>query len=118
MKIKNYYQILGIDPFATQSEIKRAYLARLKEYHPDKKMGHNTFAYKRFQAVMEAYEAIKTPEKRAHYDNLLMVEISTQKEKDRRKAALNAKNDNRERIPKPNFWTWFNKREKDRIEKK
>jgi DnaJ-class molecular chaperone len=76
MKIKNYYQILDIDPFVSQDEIRRAYARQLKEFHPDKKRDFNSFAHKRFQAVLEAYEALKTPEKRASYDRLLKIQIS------------------------------------------
>jgi DnaJ-class molecular chaperone len=105
MKIHNYYQILEIDPFVSQEAIKRAYFARLKEYHPDKKYGHNTFAHKRFQLVMEAYEAIKTPEKRAAYDERLKVQVS--QEILRKNTKHTAKNDNRKEKSKKSIFALF-----------
>ncbi len=102
MEVKNYYEILEIDPFASQEEIKRAYLARLKAYHPDKKNGANCFAYKRFQAVMEAYEALKTPEMRIRYDEMLKVQISQNRA--RKHQAFDSKNDN-EKKQKNSFFT-------------
>ncbi len=108
MKIINYYQILEIDPFASQEEIKRAYLAKLKDYHPDKRNGNNTFAFKHFQAVMEAYEALKTPEKRKAYDALLKIEIYNQSQT--REQPLQAKNDNKTNHRGTGFLDWFLKR--------
>ena len=108
MKVVNYYQILEIDPFASQAEVKRAYLAKMKDYHPDKRHGNNTFAFKRFQAVMEAYEALKTPETRQAYDELLKVEISNQAR--HRDLAITAKNDNVTKKRDTGFFDWILKR--------
>lgn len=111
MQVQNYYNILGIDPFSSQEEIKKAYLAYLKAYHPDKKNGCNCFAYKRFQAVMEAYEALKTPEKRAQYDQLLKIQIS-QDTKPRYKN-IDSKNDNTQKSNK-SFLGWLKKKQDKR----
>ncbi len=107
MHIQNYYHILGIDPFASQDEIKRVYLAQLKAHHPDKKNGCNSFAYKRFQAVLEAYEALKTPEKRASYDELLRIQVS-ESVKPRYKN-MESKNDNQKKNS-PRLFEWLTKK--------
>lgn len=58
------YEILQIDKKATNKQIKRAYLDRCKEYHPDN--GGDEALYKQ---VQEAYNILKDPQKREAYDN-------------------------------------------------
>ncbi|HED36074.1 MAG TPA: J domain-containing protein [Gammaproteobacteria bacterium] len=68
MNFKDYYEILGVDKDATQSEIKRAYKKLARKYHPDVSKADD--AEDRFKELGEAYEALKDPEKRAAYDQL------------------------------------------------
>ena len=63
----NYYEILGVDKNATQSEIKSAYRKLVKEYHPDLHPGDETCATK-FKEINEANETLSDPEKRKKYD--------------------------------------------------
>ncbi len=49
-----YYRILGLSPGASLEEIKRAYRARAKQYHPD--LNKAPDAQERFIEVNEAYE--------------------------------------------------------------
>ena len=56
------YKVLGVSPDASDEEIKRAYRALAKEYHPDLNPGDETAA-KRMQQINAAYEQIKNPEK-------------------------------------------------------
>lgn len=60
---KTHYQVLGVSRHSTQSEIRAAYLALAKKYHPDAK-GNS----KRMIEVNQAYEVLKDVEKRRAYD--------------------------------------------------
>ncbi|MEQ8691819.1 MAG: DnaJ C-terminal domain-containing protein [Pseudomonadales bacterium] len=68
MDFKNYYEILGVDEQADADEIKRAYRKLARKYHPD--VSKEADAEARFKDVGEAYEVLKDPEKRAHYDQV------------------------------------------------
>ena len=54
------YKILGVSPGASDEEIKRAYRALAKKYHPDRTPG-DAEAAKKMQQVNAAYEQIKNP---------------------------------------------------------
>lgn len=69
MDYKDYYKILGVTKSASQAEIKKAYRALAKKYHPDKNKGDKA-AEDRFKDISEAYEVIGDPEKRKQYDQL------------------------------------------------
>lgn len=66
MEYKDYYQVLGINRDATQDQIKQAYRKVARKYHPD--VSKERDAEARFKDVIEAYEVLKDPEKRAAYD--------------------------------------------------
>mmetsp|Transcript_72669 Transcript_72669/g.121241 ORF Transcript_72669/g.121241 Transcript_72669/m.121241 type:complete len:395 (+) Transcript_72669:55-1239(+) len=58
------YEILGLQPEATDREIKKAYRKLSVEYHPDKSTGNEA----KFREVTEAYEILSDKEKRVLYD--------------------------------------------------
>ncbi|KAI8463685.1 MAG: DnaJ-like protein [Monoraphidium minutum] len=58
-----YYKILGVDPGATQEEIKKAHRKLALKLHPDK--GGDPDAFKE---INEAYDVLKDPKKREIYD--------------------------------------------------
>ncbi|MCD6233317.1 molecular chaperone DnaJ [bacterium] len=60
---KNYYQILGVSPSASQEEIKKAYYKLAHKYHPDK--GGDE---KKFKEINEAYQVLSDKKKREQYD--------------------------------------------------
>lgn len=60
--IEDPYKVLGISPDASDEDIKRAYRALAKKYHPDLNPGDREAARK-MQEVNAAYEQIKNPEK-------------------------------------------------------
>ena len=57
--MKNYYQVLGVSDTASEDEIRSAYRRLLQESLMDKD---------RFDAIKEAFEALRTTERRADYD--------------------------------------------------
>lgn len=64
--MKDYYLILGIEPSATITEIKKAYRALAHQYHPDKN-GMDPYAAARFAEIKEAYEVLTDPSKKEYY---------------------------------------------------
>lgn len=67
MAFIDYYKILGVDKTIAQKDIKRAYLKRAKQFHPDLHPD-DPKAKAKFQALTEAYDVLGDPNKRAKYD--------------------------------------------------
>ena len=67
MAFVDYYKILGVDKTIPQKDVKKAYLKRAKQFHPDLHPD-DPKAQAKFQALQEAYEVISDPEKRKKYD--------------------------------------------------
>lgn len=64
----DYYSVLGVEPTASQDDIKRAYRRLAREWHPDVNQG-NPEAEDRFKRVGEAYQVLSDPQRRAQYDH-------------------------------------------------
>ncbi|HKL88847.1 MAG TPA: J domain-containing protein [Salinibacter sp.] len=64
----NYYARLGVRPSASASEIRDAYREKARETHPDRNPD-DPQAAERFQKVKKAYQVLRDPERRAHYDD-------------------------------------------------
>jgi curved DNA-binding protein len=65
---QDYYDTLGVSRDANAEDIRRAYRKLARKYHPD--VSKEKDAEARFKEVGEAYEVLKSPEKRAAYDQL------------------------------------------------
>ena len=73
----DYYQILHLQPTATNVEIKAAYRRMAKLFHPDKNPG----AEEKFKQIKEAYETLIDSNKRSRYDSKRNYILSTQTKK-------------------------------------
>lgn len=67
MAFIDYYKILGVDKSIPQKDVKRAYLKRAKQFHPDLHPD-DPKAKAKFQALTEAYDVIGNEDKRKKYD--------------------------------------------------
>ncbi len=60
----NYYEILGLSTDASILEIKSAFRALAKRYHPDK----NPAGKEYFEKILKAYETLSNPSLKSNYD--------------------------------------------------
>jgi curved DNA-binding protein len=68
VEFKDYYKVMGVARDATDAQIKQSYRKLARKYHPD--VSKEPDAEARFKEVGEAYEVLRSPEKRAAYDRL------------------------------------------------
>lgn len=64
--MNNFYEILGVARNADKKEIKSAYRALVKKYHPD--VAANDSDAKDFEEMTAAYNTLIHPDKRRQYD--------------------------------------------------
>lgn len=63
---RDYYEVLGVEKQASDSDIKSAYRKLALKWHPDK--NKEPEAEKKFKEINEAYEVLSNPDKKAKYD--------------------------------------------------
>lgn len=68
----NAFAIFGLQPGATPEEVKQAYYAASRRYHPDRYYGKNLGSFraridKVFKKLTDAYNTLNDPERRAAY---------------------------------------------------
>jgi molecular chaperone DnaJ len=64
---RDYYEVLGVDRDAGESEVKKAFRQLAIQHHPDKNPD-NPESERLFKEAAEAYEVLSDSEKRARYD--------------------------------------------------
>ncbi len=64
---RDYYEILGISKEAAADEIKRAYRALARKYHPDLNPGDKD-AEEKFKLIGEAYDVLSDADKKSQYE--------------------------------------------------
>lgn len=68
-RTKDHYQTLGVPQNASAGEIKKAYRALAKKYHPDANPD-DPGAGERFKEISEAYTILSDPDSRKKYDQI------------------------------------------------
>ena len=68
-----HYELLGISPTSSKSEIRKTYFRYSKEFHPDKKYGVQLGSFEKhlndiFSSLNRAYQDLSTQKKRKRYD--------------------------------------------------
>lgn len=63
---RDLYEVLGVRKDASKSDIKKAYFALAKKYHPD--VNKDEGADKKFKEAAEAYDILEKDDKRQMYD--------------------------------------------------
>jgi molecular chaperone DnaJ len=64
---RDYYEVLGVERNAAESDLKKAYRKLALKFHPDKNPG-NREAEEKFKEAAEAYEVLRDAKKRQIYD--------------------------------------------------
>jgi curved DNA-binding protein CbpA len=70
----SYYQTLQVAPNASQAEISAAYRRLARQVHPD--LNPSPDAHRQMQAINEAYNMLRHPERRRRYDETLAAQRS------------------------------------------
>lgn len=88
MAKRNYYNILGVEPNASQEEIRSSYILRSRVLHPDRfdpEKQHEEWAKanEMLAQLNEAYSVLRDPKKRASYDASVGVNTGDTKSNDR-----------------------------------
>ncbi|ODV79437.1 DnaJ-domain-containing protein, partial [Suhomyces tanzawaensis NRRL Y-17324] len=65
----DYYELLGVETSATDTELKKAYRKKALQLHPDKNPHDVEGATARFALVRAAYEVLSDPQERSWYDS-------------------------------------------------
>ena len=79
--MKNYYEILEVNPKASNEIIEKAYRVLIKRYHPDLYTGEKQiYAEKKIREINEAYHVLTDHFLREQYDNEMKKQELLEKE--------------------------------------
>ncbi len=65
--LPDYYSILGVLPYTNSEGIRRAYIFRARQYHPDLNPD-DPDAHLKMTIINEAYKTLSHPDRRVEYD--------------------------------------------------
>uniref|UniRef100_A0A914X6K2 J domain-containing protein n=1 Tax=Plectus sambesii TaxID=2011161 RepID=A0A914X6K2_9BILA len=71
---RDYYEVLNVDRFASQREIRNAYIAQSKKLHPDRlaqtqpPLIADQTSHERFIELQQAYDTLRNSQSRRDYD--------------------------------------------------
>lgn len=65
--MRNFYDVLAVDPGADDRQVKEAFQSLVKVFHPDLNLG-DAVAERRFREICQAYGTLKDPKTRAAYE--------------------------------------------------
>ncbi len=68
-KVINYYEVLDVSPDSSAEQIRSAFKRQVMATHPDKNPERREWSERRMREVVEAYEAIGDPTRRAEFDH-------------------------------------------------
>jgi len=77
MAQRDYYEVLGVSKDVSEAELKKAYRRLAMKYHPDRNPDDKQ-AEESFKEAKEAFEILKSKEKRAAYDQFGHAGVSGQ----------------------------------------
>lgn len=109
MKFKDYYKIMGVEPTSDAAAVKTAYRTLARKWHPDVSKAAGT--ERRFTDLVEAYEVLSDPKRRAEYDELRANGFREGQEMDppprRREAEAESTDDHSGQPDQPDFSDFF-----------
>jgi DnaJ-class molecular chaperone len=65
--MRNFFDVLGVDPGADDQQIKGGFQSLVKVFHPDLNAG-DAQAERRFREICQAYSTLRDPRTRAAYE--------------------------------------------------